>query len=274
VSVRWSRGVSVAALTGIAAMVGPAVAGAGPVRPAAASAPTASTVTGTIVAVNRGDFIVRTPGATRGRLDEMVSYANRLEAENLYYVFGGGHGTVGVPSGTHGRRGFDCSGVVAAVLAAGGLWPKGTAVPSDAGIIQQLHARKLIASGPGSGLYQVVLFDDPGKDIVMKIDGRFYGTGDGIHGGGGWYDEGPLGFPHVYREYHVLAGALGESRSDANDETFTFGPGAAQQAVAREVTVGAKVQVTYGEVADSTLRAESVTHLGGTAFNDTRRGTS
>jgi hypothetical protein len=228
----------------------------------------AAAITGTIIAVNRGDFIVRTAGSSGGKLNAMISYATRLEAKDYPYVYGGGHATVGVASRVHGKTGFDCSAVVAAVLAAGGLWPKGSAVPGDAGVIQQLRAKRLIASGPASGPYQVALFDDPGRDIVMKIGGRFYGTGDGSRGGGGWFDGGVLRFPAVYRQYHVLPSALGERSSDGNDLTLSFGPGAAQRTIAEEVAVDAKVKVSYAEAEFSTIRAESVTNIGGTPFKD------
>ena len=109
-----------------AAAVGLTVASLG-LGPASASGVT-STVTGTIVAVKAGDFIISAPGSSGGKLNEMVSYAGKLEAKNYPYVYGGGHATVGVASGAH-AKGFDCSGVVAAVLAAGGLWSKGPLSP-------------------------------------------------------------------------------------------------------------------------------------------------
>lgn len=232
---------------------------------ASASAVT-STVTGTIVAVHPGDFIIRTPGSTGGKLNEMVSYADKLEAKNYPYVYGGGHATVGVASGAH-AKGFDCSGVVAAVLAAGGLWPKRASVPGDSGVIQQLRASKVIANGPAVGPYQIALLDKPGQDIQMKINGRFYGTGVGSRGGPGWLDAG-ISFPG-YREYHVLPSVLGERSSDGNDMTFSFGASASQQTIAAEVMVGAMVQVSYTEGAISTIRAESVKNIGGKPFKGT-----
>ena len=61
----------------------------------AAASAVGSTITGTIVAVHPADFIVRTPGSTGAKLNELVSYADQLEARNYPYVYGGGHGTVG-----------------------------------------------------------------------------------------------------------------------------------------------------------------------------------
>jgi hypothetical protein len=226
-----------------------------------------STITGTIVAVHPADFIIRTSGSNGGKLNEMVSYADKLEAKNYPYVFGGGHAKVGVASG--GRaKGFDCSGVVAAVLEAAGLWPKGSSVPGDAGVVQELVKDRLIATGPASGPYQIALFDKPGKDIQMKIGGRFFGTGVGSRGGAGWFDDGILGFPG-YKEYHVFPSALHEHSSDGNYMTFSFGSGASQETIAQEVTVGAKVQVSYAESGSSSIRAESVKNVGGKPFHGT-----
>src|SRR5581483_1717771 len=74
------------------------------------------------------------------------------------YVYGGGHAEAGVASigmkgpGYNGRRvGLDCSGSVAAVLAAAGLWPAGGGVPSDAGIIATLRSERMIVRGVGRG---------------------------------------------------------------------------------------------------------------------------
>jgi hypothetical protein len=240
-----------------------AALGLGSASASAASSP----ITGTIVAVHRGDFIVRTSGSTGGRLNKMVSYADKLQAKNYPYVFGGGHATPGVASG--GRaKGFDCSGVVGAVLAAGGMWPKKAAVPGDAGVIQELLQRKVIARGPASGPYQLALFDKPGRDIQEKIGGRFYGTGVGSRGGPGWFDDGVLTFPG-YKEYHVLPSVLHERSSDGNYMTFSFGSGASQRTIAAEVRVGSKVQVSYAEAGDSTIVAKSVKNVGGKPFKGT-----
>jgi hypothetical protein len=257
---RLRRFTITAALLGVSA----AGLGAGSVGSAAAASSAAS-VTGTIVAVNGANFLVKTAGSSGGGLNEMIAYATKLQAKNCPYVFGGGHGAVGVPSGAK-AKGFDCSAVVAAVLASGGLWPKHTGVPGDAGVIQDLLAKKLIGRGPASGPYQVALFDDPNKDIQMRINGRFFGTGVGSRGGAGWVNQ-PLVFPKAYKEYHVLPSALGERSSDSDLLAFSFGNGAAQQTIASEVTVGAKVQVSFAEAKDSLLVAQTVTNVGGTPFH-------
>ena len=86
----------------------------------------------------------------------LTGAANRVTAQDYPYVYGGGHEQVGVASigipgpGYNGHRiGYDSSGALAAVLVAGGLWPAGTGVPSEAGMIAQLRAEHRIA--PGSG---------------------------------------------------------------------------------------------------------------------------
>jgi hypothetical protein len=143
-------------------------------------------------------------------------------------------------------------------------------VPGDTGVIQELLARKAIASGPASGPYQVALLDKPGQDIQMKINGRFYGTGVGSRGGAGWLD-GAITFAG-YKQYHVLPSVLGERSSDGNDITFTFGTSASQATIAAEVTVGAEVKVSYTEAGNSTIQAESVNNIGGKPFNSPTSG--
>ncbi len=76
-------------------------------------------------------------------LNALTTAADRSTAADYPYVWGGGHGQAGIASvgmkgpGYNGkRRGFDCSGAVAAVLVAGGLWPAGHSVPNDAGLIR------------------------------------------------------------------------------------------------------------------------------------------
>jgi hypothetical protein len=82
----------------------------------------------------------------------MISEADQLNGDNYPYVWGGGHTQAGTPSigvpggpGYDGHTvGFDCSGSVGAVLAAGGLLVWGQSVPGDAGIISQLLSNNTI----------------------------------------------------------------------------------------------------------------------------------
>ena len=164
------------------------------------------------------------PAHGRGQCNDRGRRA-RSPAEDYPYVWGGGHATAGVASvglrggpGANGRRiGFDCSGSVAAVLAAGGLWPAGGGVPGDLGVIQQLLAEHLIAPGPGRTPTEVTLYDEPGVHIFMNINGRFFGTSDGAGGGSrkggpGWLDDGaPDAYSRAFRQYHVLPGVLRDS---------------------------------------------------------------
>ena len=61
------------------------------------------------------------------------------------------------------------------MLADAGVWPAGSGVPADNGVIAQLRSEHLIARGTGT----VTLYDGPGVHIFMSIEGRFFGTSDG-----------------------------------------------------------------------------------------------
>ncbi|MCL2418947.1 MAG: hypothetical protein FWD04_06625 [Conexibacteraceae bacterium] len=257
--------------------------GACAATPAAALAlqPRAPTqVTGTLTSDGAFSFIVQTPGRAVGTLNALSAAANRLTAENLPYVWGGGHGQAGIPSiGSRGpgyngrRRGYDCSGVVAAVLVGAGLWPVGGSVPNDAGLIQYLLRRGLIARGAGVGPEEVTLYDQPGLHVFMNIDGRFFGTSDGAAGGGdakggpGWLDDGaPDAQSPVFRRYHIVPAAL-KSRTNAAS-TLAFQPGPGLEAVAG-YPLGARLRVAYATTAAGTMVAESVTLLGETTVSGT-----
>ena len=175
-------------------------------------------MTGTLTSDGAYSFMIQTPGKAVGVLNALTSAANRVAAADYPYVWGGGHGQAGIASvglkgpGYNGkRRGFDCSGSVVAVLVAGGLWPTGAAVPSDAGVIQYLLRAKLIARGAGAGPQEVTLYDDPGVHIFMNIDGRFFGTSDGgrggdTRGGPGWLDDGASDVSNpAFKRYHFVA---------------------------------------------------------------------
>jgi hypothetical protein len=114
--------------------------------------PRSTEATGTLTSDSVYSFTIQTAGKAVGVLNALTSAANRVAVADYPYVWGGGHREAGIASvglkgpGYNGkRRGFDCSGSVVAVLVAGGLWPAGTPVPSDAGVIQYLLRAKLIA---------------------------------------------------------------------------------------------------------------------------------
>jgi hypothetical protein len=240
------------------AMVGAAAVGLATAGPSFAST---ATIQGTIVATRMYDFTISTAGKPNDPLAKMISYATALGAKDYKYVYGGGHAHAGTPT----AGGFDCSGSVAAVLAAGGLWPKGGPVGSDLGLVAELKSHGLIASGPGSGPDQVTLYDHPGKTIEMSINGRTYGVGGDRKGGPGWVDDSLVSKSDL-REYHILPRALHAGRTDSYDVTFSYRLNAAQYKISRELTVGAKVSLSYSNGALGMLELNSIQNTGGKPF--------
>jgi hypothetical protein len=226
-------------------------------------------ISGTVTAVGADQFTLQMPGKAVGVLNALTTAANRVTAQDLPYVWGGGHGQAGVPSkgeaggpGYNGKRiGYDCSGAVAAVLVAAGLWPNGSAVPNDAGMIQELLAHKLIAKGAGTGPAEVTLYDHPGVHIFMNIDGRFWGTSDGgagadSNGGAGWLDDGAWDATQpAFRKYHFLPGVLNATTTAGDDVTFGF-----DGATALASAVGTQVSVSYSTSGYGTMVASAVTY--------------
>jgi hypothetical protein len=230
--------------------------------PAVARAGASTDVVGVVAAIGPRWVTIEQPGKAAGPVDEMVAYATRLGARNYPYVFAGGHARVQRPSnGGKGRSvGYDCSGAMAAVLAAGGLWPKGSAVPGDAGIIQELLARKLIVRGGGTGPDAVTLYDDPGQHIFVNIAGRFYDTGFGGRGGADWAD-GPES-TRGWRIYHVLPSHLKESGSDLHYATLYTGTSKADSLRVAGLSAGATVDVSYRQNTDGSLALTGVGYPG------------
>jgi hypothetical protein len=237
----------------VATVVGLTAAGASLASPPA--------IQGTIVATRTYDFTVRVAGTPSNSLAKMIAYATAAGAKDYKYVYGGGHAHAGVPT----NGGFDCSGSVAAVLAAGGLWPKAGPVGSDLGLVQALKSRGLIASGPGSGADQVTLYDHPGKTIEMSIDGRIYGVGGDRKGGPGWVDDSMISSGDL-RQYHILPRLLKISHSDSYDVTFSYRLNSAQYKISKELTVGAKVEVNYSNGKLAMLQLDSIKNIGGKPF--------
>jgi hypothetical protein len=237
--------------------------------------PQSAQVKGIITASGPYSFTIQTPGRAVGVLNALTAAATKLEDQNFPYVWGGGHGQAGDASvgekggpGFNGkRRGYDCSGAVAAVLVAGGLWPVGAGVPSDAGVIQELLRAKLIVKGAGTGPTEVSLYDDPGSHIFMNIDGRFFGTSDGgrggdAKGGPGWLDDGaPDVSNSAYRRYHFVPGALMATTNAGYELGFEAGPGLAP-ALNGGYPVGTQVTVVYKTTNAGTMVAQDVTPVG------------
>jgi hypothetical protein len=256
------RGIALTLLSAIVFGLGTAATSlAGTARVVSAS------IKGTVIATRTYDFTIRLAGKPNDSLAKMISYATALGAKDFKYVYGGGHVHAGTPTG----GGFDCSGSVAAVLAAGGLWPKGGAVGSDLGLVQELESRGLIAPGPGTGVDQVTLYDHPGKTIEMSIDGRIYGVGGDSKGGPGWVDAGLIS-PGDLREYHLLPSALHVGDSDSYDVTFSYRLNGAGYKISKELRVGSKVDLNYSNGKLAMLELNSITNIGGTPFRTPSTG--
>jgi hypothetical protein len=233
--------------------------------------PRSSTITGTLTATGGYMFTIQMPGKAVGVLSALTTVANRISVANYPYIWGGGHGQAGIASvgmrgpGYNGRRrGFDCSGSVAAVLVGAGLWPAGGSVPNDAGVISYLLHRGLIAKGAGSGPREVTLYDHPGVHIFMNINGRFFGTSDGggradPAGGPGWLDDSaPDAGARAFRRYHIVGSALKATTNAGDTFAFQFGPGVSVSSY----PLGVQVQLVYKTTNAGTMVAQSITPVG------------
>jgi hypothetical protein len=123
--------------------------------------------------------------------------AQQIDAQGFGYVWGGGHAHAGTPdTGVPGpsphdgpvgpdEPGYDCSGAVAAILAAAQLYPAGQAVPSS----DQLPPAAGAVLGEGSSL---TLYASPAHIYARftLADGsyQFWGTsGENPRGGAGFH---------------------------------------------------------------------------------------
>jgi hypothetical protein len=239
---------------------------------AAASPATHGSVTGTITYSGYSTLTIQSGGKSVGMINALSRAATALGARNYAYVYGGGHAQAGIASigikgpGYNGRRvGYDCSGSVAAVLAAAGLWPPGSGVPNDAGVIAQLMAQHLIARGAGIAPGEVTFYDDPGVHIFMNVDGRFFGTSDG--GGGGnakggpsWlYDGAPDARSSHFKRYHLVASVLKDRTTYGH--SFTFDTTALYSQLG-DAELGEKVKVSYSETRTGSLTATAIQYVG------------
>jgi hypothetical protein len=224
-------------------------------------------ISGTIIAIDGASLTIQTPGKWGGVVDALTSAATKITKQNYPYVYGGGHArasvaSVGLPGpGYNGHRvGFDCSGSVAAVLSAGGLWPTGSGVPNDAWVIKELLQQGLIARGPGKGPVEVTLYDDPGVHIFMSINGAFFGTSDGggggnPRGGAGWLNDGaPFASGSAYKRYHVVPSALTGSAGSSHKVSFQVDD---LQSLT-SVQLHQNVRVTYAEAASGSFIATAI----------------
>ncbi|HUE28333.1 MAG TPA: hypothetical protein VMP89_16280, partial [Solirubrobacteraceae bacterium] len=236
-------------------------------------------VSGAVTSVSWSSFTIQTPGRPIGIVNALSVAAGSITKKDYPYVYGGGHALAGTASigirgpGYNGRRiGFDCSGAVAAVLSAAGLWPAGSGVPNDAGIVSQLLSEGLIARGVGTGPVAVTLYDHRGVHIFMNIDGRFFGTSDGggggnSNGGAGWLDDGaPDASSPFYKSYHFVRSVLRGSTSSGHDVTFQT---SGVQGLGGGLSVGDKVQVSYQELSSGSLLATAIAYPGATTSTGT-----
>ena len=126
----------------------------------------------------------------------MIKRANEIAGHRYNYEWGGGHGTINVP--THGVGhgsgpgvGFDCSGSVSAVLNAANLMN----TPQVAEFYEGWGD-----PGPGKS---VTIYAKP-THTFMRINGHYFGTsGQNPGGGAGWFTS-PEPMPSV-RHPHGLA---------------------------------------------------------------------
>jgi hypothetical protein len=249
------------------------------VAPAGALAAQPASATGTVTAIEASSFTIQTAGRLTGRINALTDAANAVTQGDYPYVWGGGHAEAGVAGvgikgpGHNGRRiGYDCSGSVAAVLAGAGLWPAGSPVPSDAGVIKQLFQDKLIARGAGTAPDEVTLYDDPGVHIFMNIDGRFFGTSDGggggnPKGGAGWLSDGaPDASTSAFKRYHLLPSVLKDKTTYGHDLTYQIDPGSS---VIAGANVGDDLDVTYQGTGVGSMVASGVTWVGAVTTSGT-----
>jgi hypothetical protein len=222
--------------------------------PASAALASGGQLTGRITYIGSASVTIQTVGRQVGRIDALSRGADALSADAYPYVWGGGHGEAGVASigieggpGYNGHRiGYDCSGAVAAVLAAAGLWPAGSPVPNDAGVIRTLRRAKLITRGAGTAPDEVTLYDDPGVHIFININGRFFGTSDGgagdFRGSPTWLsDVAPDASRRTFRQWHFLPSVLADRTTSGQSYTFatTLDPGLIQGTeIGDTVTIG------------------------------------
>lgn len=239
---------------------------------ARAPAPGLRHAKGTVTLTGWSSLTIQTAGRRMGVINALTTAATAVTHQDYPYVWAGGHAEAGVASlGSRGpgytgrRRGYDCSGAVAAVLSAASIWAAGSPVPNDAGVIRQLLQERLIARGPGTPPDEVTLYDDPGVHIFMNIDGRFFGTSDGggggnPKGGAGWLDDGaPDALSRTYRRFHILPSVLRDRASYGHSLTFQLAGAAGLTAGTQ---VGDRVRIGYSEDRFGTMTLRTVSYLG------------
>jgi 3D (Asp-Asp-Asp) domain-containing protein len=131
------------------------------------------------------------PRFAGGGIAGMVSAANKLDAAQFPYVWGGGHSGSPAPFGP-----MDCSGAVSYVLQHGGVK------------IPTMVSGALAGAGfPGPG--KVTVFANAGHTF-MRIGNRYFGTsGSNPGGGAGWFPAPGAGYLSGFAQRHFKVGAGG-----------------------------------------------------------------
>ena len=155
------------------------------------------------------------------RLDAMISRASEISNHNYPYSWGGGHKSVGTPSNPEPGGpdpsaeglGFDCSGSVLAVLAAGGFVTTGSSFGSSG---EMVHVYGHIGEpGPGPEGKGVTVYANAEHEW-MTINGRYFSTGgssNNPNGGAGWGGEGKSNWgeePGDFESFHLKNNELEE----------------------------------------------------------------
>lgn len=110
-------------------------------------------------------------------VSKMQSWANAQTSKNYPYVYGGGHGAIGVANG-----GFDCSGFVSGILGQAGI------IDSPMAVRQPLQGALL----PGPGKFVTVGIRGTSArnaHTMIKVGNSYYesgGGGNGAHRRAGW----------------------------------------------------------------------------------------
>jgi len=166
----------------------------------------------------------KTGSAKRTRLDVMESRASEITNKQYPYSYGGGHAKAGDPSmGTETEtggsevNGYDCSGSVGAILAAGAFIPPGSPVPPS-GNFGNIYG-SIGEPGPGPKGKGVTIYWSAGHEW-MTIKGRYFSTGwdkkSNPKEGAGWGGEqesewpSPTAPPGPYNSIHLKNSELEE----------------------------------------------------------------
>jgi hypothetical protein len=207
-----------------------------------------------------------TPGK-RTRIDAMISEAATISNRNYPYAWGGGHASAGKPSsggeGVGGTGpnviGFDCSGSVAAVLAAGGVISVGSSVGSSGEFGHYQSSATASGPAPSNANPSVSVYYNS-THAWMTINGQYFSTGwnKNPKGGAGWGGKNPSEWPSAsgsYESFHFTTAFLNEPFTSkapplTGGSTATEGEG---KTGAIDPLVAGKVAAFTGEITFPTV---------------------